>query len=128
MLGFWLFMLLCSLLIPCTMIGFGKYFTKKAPREINALFGYRTSMSMKNRETWEFAHKHIGSLWFRLGLILLVLSVVPMLVLFGKDVETVGNLGLLLCGVQLVPLLGSIIPTEIALKRTFDQNGRRRKR
>ena len=128
MLGFWLFMLLCSLLIPCTMIGFGKYFTKKAPREINALFGYRTSMSMKNRETWEFAHKHIGNLWFRLGLILLVLSVVPMLVLFGKDVETVGNLGVLLCGVQLVPLLGSIIPTEIALKRTFDQNGRRRKR
>jgi len=59
---------------------------------------------------------------------LLVLSVVPMLVLFGKDVETVGNLGVLLCGVQLVPLLGSIIPTEIALKRTFDQNGRRRKR
>ena len=45
---FWTFMLLMDLLIPFTMIGFGKYFIKSAPKEINAVFGYRTSMSMKN--------------------------------------------------------------------------------
>ena len=47
--GFWIFVLIMDLLIPCVMIGFGKYFMKKAPNEINAMFGYRTSMSMKKK-------------------------------------------------------------------------------
>ena len=53
--GFWIYMLIMDLLVPVTLIGFGKYFKTKAPKEINAVFGYRTSMSMKNRDTWEFA-------------------------------------------------------------------------
>lgn len=53
--GFWIFMLIMDLLIPFTMIGFGKMFLKKAPDQINYVFGYRTSMSMKNQDTWVFA-------------------------------------------------------------------------
>lgn len=49
--GFWIFMLIMDLLIPFTMIGFGKMFLKKAPDQINYVFGYRTSMSMKNQDT-----------------------------------------------------------------------------
>ena len=45
--GFWIFMLIMDLLLPFTMIGFGRYFMKKAPKEINSVFGYRTSMSIK---------------------------------------------------------------------------------
>ena len=45
--GFWIYMLIMDLILPFTMIGFGKYFIKKAPKEINGVFGYRTSMSMK---------------------------------------------------------------------------------
>ena len=60
--GFWIFMLIMDLLLPFTMIGFGRYFMKKAPKEINSVFGYRTSMSMKNKDTWEFAHKYCGDL------------------------------------------------------------------
>lgn len=37
--GFWIFMFLSSLLIPLMMIGFGRYFLKGSPREINAFFG-----------------------------------------------------------------------------------------
>ena len=58
--GFGIFMLIMDLLLPFTMIGFGRYFMKKAPKEINSVFGYRTSMSMKNKDTWEFAHKYCG--------------------------------------------------------------------
>ena len=32
---------------------FWKIFMKKAPKEINSVFGYRTSMSMKNKDTWD---------------------------------------------------------------------------
>ena len=127
MIGFWFFMLICDLLIPLVMIRFGRLFMKKAPAEINWAFGYRTTMSMKNRDTWEFAHKYIGKLWFYLGLILLVLSVIPLFFVLGRDVETVGMIGIIVCFVQLVPMVGSIIPTEIALKWNFDSNGRKRK-
>lgn len=62
--GFWIFMMFIELLIPVTMIGFGKMFLKHSPKEINMAFGYRTSMSMKNRDTWEFAHKYCGKIWY----------------------------------------------------------------
>ena len=38
--GFWIFMLIMDLLLPFAMIGFGRYFMKKAPKEINSVFGY----------------------------------------------------------------------------------------
>ena len=122
---FWIYMLLMDLLLPFTMIGFGRYFMKKAPKEINGVFGYRTSMSMKNKETWEFAHKYCGRIWYISGLIILPATVIFMLLVMGKDVETVGIVGGIVMGVQLVPLIGSIIPTEIALRKTFDKSGKR---
>lgn len=124
--GFWIFMLVCNLLIPLTMIGFGSYFVKHAPKNINMLFGYRTTMSMKNSETWEFAHRHCGTIWRATGWILLAVSFVAMLFLFGRDKNTVGAYGGIICFLQLIPLIAAIIPTEIALKKTFDENGNRR--
>ena len=119
-------MLVMDLLIPLTMIGFGKLFMKNPPKEINALFGYRTTMSMKNSDTWEYAHKYCGKLWYRLGFLLLPFSAIPLLFVIGKAIDTIGIIGGAICFVQLIPLMGSIIPTEIALKRTFDKNGIRR--
>lgn len=124
--GFWIFMLSMDLLIPFTMIGFGKYFLKNAPKEINAAFGYRTSMSMKNRDTWVFAHNYCGKIWFFGGLILLPVSTIVMILVIGRTEDMIGNVGAILCGVQMIYLIGSILPTEIALKRTFDKNGDRR--
>ena len=96
---------------------------KTAPKNINMLFGYRTAMSMKNQETWQFAHHYIGRLWYLSGMILLPLSVVLMLPLIGKDKDTIGWLGSFICMIQLVALIGEIIPTEIALHKKFDKNG-----
>ena len=39
--GFWIFMLIMDLLLPFTMIGFGRYFMKKAPKEINSTCAVR---------------------------------------------------------------------------------------
>lgn len=124
--GFWVFMLLMDLLIPLTMVGFGKLFMTKSPENINAVFGYRTTMSMKNKDTWEFAHKHCGKLWFKLGLALLPISVIPLIFVFNKETDIIGAVGGIVCVIQLVPLIGSIFPTEAALKKTFDKDGIRR--
>ena len=124
--GFWIFMVIMDLLVPLTMIGFGRYFLKQAPGAINWVFGYRTEMSMKNKDTWEFAHNYIGKLWYRIGLILLPVSVISMLFVLGKNEDIVGNLGATLTMLQLVFLIVPIFPTERALKKTFDKNGNRR--
>lgn len=116
-------MLLMDILIPLTMIRFGRLFLTKVSKNINATFGYRTTMSMKNKDTWEFAHKFCGKLWFRWGLILLPISIIPLILVFNKDIDTIAYVGLIVSVVQIVLLIGSIVPTEVALKKTFDQNG-----
>ena len=126
MIGFWFFMLVCNLLLPVCMSGFGRYFRNKAPGQINMLFGYRTSRSTKNRDTWEFAHHYFGRLWYRLGLIMLPVTVAAMLPVFGKNIDFVGFYGSIVSLVQIVVMLVPIWFTESALKRTFDEEGRRR--
>ncbi len=124
--GFWLFMLVMDLIIPASMIGCGRYLQVRAPKRINATFGYRTARSMKNQDTWDFAQAYCGRLWVRLGLALLPLSVIPLLFVLGKGMTVVGNTAIITAAVQLVPFLGSIVPVERALKKTFDENGFRR--
>lgn len=123
--GFWIFMLVMDLLIPFTMIGFGRYFLKTGPQEINSVFGYRTTMSMKNKETWIFAHKYCGKIWYIGGLAMLPISLVVMLTVIGKTENGIGIVSSILCLVQLIVLVGAIIPTERALKTNFDKNGNR---
>ena len=122
---FWMFMLMTDLLIPLTMIGFGRYFMKTAPKKINGSFGYRTGMSMKNRDTWEFAHKCCGRIWFVCGLVMLPLSAAAMLFALGKETDVVGTLGGIVCFVQMIPLTASIFAVEGALKKNFDRDGRK---
>ena len=126
MIGFWVFMLVCDLLLPVCMLGFGRYFRNKAPGQINMLFGYRTSRSTKNRDTWEFAHHYFGRLWYRLGLIMLPVTVAAMMPVFGKNIDFVGFYGSIVSLVQIVVMLVPIWFTESALKRTFDEDGKRR--
>ena len=121
--GFWIFMLCMVLMIPVIMIVFGWIFMKKAPGKVNWVFGYKTKRSMTNEDTWAFAHKYIGRLWWICGFVLLPLSVIPMLLLSGKDKDMVGNVGAFITMVQMIPLVGTIFPTERALKKNFDENG-----
>ena len=124
--GFWIYIFIMNMLIPVTMIGFGRYFMKHTPKEINHVFGYRTSMSMKNRDTWDFAHKYCGRLYWHFGLFMLPLSVTPMLFILNRDTNTVGTVGAIETTIQIIFLLVPVILTERALKRNFDKYGYRR--
>ena len=124
--GFWIGMLIMDLLIPLTMVGFGNLFMKKPPKTINAIFGYRTPMSCKNQETWDFAHKYCGKVWFVSGLVLIQVTAVAMLCILGMNKDVVGTIGSIIAGVELLPLIGVIIPTEVALNKNFDKSGNRR--
>lgn len=124
--AFWIFMLFTGLLFPGIMLVMGRVFTKSAPKEINCFYGYRTNMSMKNKDTWEFAHKFLGKLWFRLGWLLLPVTVIPMLFVMGKSEDTIGTVGTIVSFVDLALLMAPIIPTERALRKNFDKDGNRK--
>ena len=117
--AFWIFMLIMDLLIPLAMIHFGKKFIANPPKEISALFGYRTTRSMQSQETWDFAHRYIGKLWYRWGIATLLVSCLALLFFIGRDIDTVGAAGAVICFAQLIPMVGAILPTEWALKRNF---------
>lgn len=124
--GFWIFMLISDLICPLVMIGFGIKFTKHPPRGINSVYGYRTALSMKNEETWKYAHEISGRIWFRSGLLLLPASVAAMLFFIGKSTDEIGAAGGIICMVQLLFLVLTVPLTERALHKRFDRNGRRR--
>ena len=110
--GFWIFMLVMDLLIPVTMVFIGKRFQKKPPKEINAMYGYRTAMSMKNKETWKYAHRCCGKLWYVSGLVMIPVTVIVLACVFGKGNNCVGNVGGIVCTLQCVVIIGTIVVTE----------------
>lgn len=123
---FWIFMMIVTLLMPLSMVIIGAYFRKRSPKRINYFYGYRTTMSMKNKDTWEFAHHYFGNLWVKWGLITLIITFIAMLVVLGKDDSTVGILVVILIIIQSVPMIGAIIATERALREHFDKDGNRK--
>ena len=123
---FWIFMLIMVLLIPLTMIFFGWLLFRKTPKEINYVYGYRTKRSMMNEETWRFANQYFGKVWYLCGLISAPLSVIAIAIVFGKEPGTMGTVGGIITMLQMLPLIGAIVPTESELKKNFDENGKRR--
>ena len=122
--GFWIFMLIMALLCPVTMIILGNRFMKNPPESITLRSGYRTSRSMKSPETWAFAQKYFGRLWFIIGIITVPLSIIPMALVYGKETNVIGTTGALVVLAQIIPL--GVVPfilTERALSKKFDEFG-----
>lgn len=124
----WIIILLfvCNLLIPLLMAVVGSIWEKHPVREINGAIGYRTARSMKNQETWDFAQHYMGKVWKKVGIGLLIPSVVINIAgcFWGEKIFSI--ITAILEMIQVIVLLGAIIPVEHALKKNFDENGRRR--
>ena len=120
-------MLIVDLIVPLTMIVFCELFMVKTPKNINVLFGYRTTLSMKNMDTWKFAHKYCGKLMFWIGIIILPLSVIPLIFVIDKKINIIAIVGIVICIIQIITLIIPIFATQITLKKTFNQDGNRKK-
>lgn len=123
---FWWFMLACDLIVPGIMVLAGWMMWKHCPQDINVAYGYRTLRSMRNMDTWKFAHAHCGRLWWKLGLALLIPSILIHIPFFKSGKELVSAVSMIIMAVQTAILVASIFPTEAALKRTFNDDGTRR--
>lgn len=116
-----IFSLIMTAIISLTMIVFGFLLAKKTPKEINSLIGYRTPMSTKNRDTWEFAHKYSGKIWMKSGITTAIISFLLALTL--QSLSIYNELMVALIYIQILILLLVIPFTEIALRKTFDKKG-----
>ncbi len=113
--------LLLLLMVPIITLITGYLMYRHTPKSINGLVGYRTSRSMINQDTWNFANKYCALLWIKLGIITTFISFL-IYILF--DVNEIVSIVIVL--IQTFLLLLSIIPVEKALKNTFDDDGNRR--
>ena len=123
---FWWFMFICNLIVPVIMIIAGRMMWKHCPQKINSIYGYRTGHSMKNMDTWKFAHDYCGHLWYKLGWLMLVPSELVQIPFFRSSEDVIGIVGAVLCTIQVVILIASIFPTEAALRKAFHEDGTRR--
>ena len=98
--NFWIFMFICNLLVPVSMVIFGYYFYKKSSLKINSYAGYRTTLSTKNEDTWQFANRYFSKRWLYAGLVLMPLTIIVMIFLIGQDKDTIGNTGLVIGGLM----------------------------
>ena len=122
----WWFWLICDLLIPLVMIVVGRMTWKHCPKNINSLIGYRTTRSMKNMDTWKFAHEYCGKLWWKLGWLIMILTALMYIPLYQGNDNMVGIAGVVLITIQCTVLIISIYPTEKALKEHFTDDGTRK--
>lgn len=124
--GLAIFLFVCNLMIPAIMMIFGYIFKDRGPKNINMICGYRTEMSMKNTDTWNFAHTYCAKVWRRIGIILLVSSVVISIINMSLQEDIMGIMQIVLITIQVIILIASIFPVEKALREQFDQNGNRK--
>lgn len=123
---FWWFMFFCNMLYSFAMIIGGYFMWKHCPKAINSVCGYRTRRSKTNMGTWKFAHENCGKRWWKIGWIMLVPTILVQIPFYGESDNTIGTLGLIICIIECAILIVSIIPTERALKNTFNDDGTRK--
>ena len=110
-------MLISVAFIPLLLIVIGKIFEKYPSKEPNIAIGFRTKLSMMNKETWDYAQRLFPKVWISLGRIMLPLSLIILFLLYSEDKDYTGNLALILMLVQVVLMLGSILYVNLKLKR-----------
>lgn len=101
------------------MIIFGFLWRKYPPKNINWIYGYRSLTSMKNEDTWNFAHIYQAKVWRWTGIILLI-AVLMFSLLFKKNYKEIPSW---VFYSELIFLILTIIPTELSLRKKFDKEG-----
>lgn len=119
-------MLISVAFIPLLLIVIGKIFEKYPSKEPNIAIGFRTKLSMMNKETWDYAQRLFPKVWISLGRTLLPFSLIILFLLYSEDKDYTGNLALILMLVQVVLMLGSILYVNLKLKKAFNSDGSRK--
>lgn len=121
---FLIFMILVNFIIPTTFLIFGIIYSKRPPKKINPYSGYRTALSMKNIDTWIFAHRVFGRILLLFGVILLLIAIIiGLFALIYCGIDTIIIITVAQSFFQLIFMFVSCALIETALRKKFDENG-----
>ena len=111
-----LHLLIGPLMLVISLISF--YFP---PKKINLIYGHRTSMSMKNQDTWKEANKRSADMMLLVSALTCIFQLIG--IVFNINQETT----ILYATVFLVAgLIIGVIVIEKQLKALFDKDGNRK--
>lgn len=115
---------LCFVLVmitPVAMFAVGLRWRLKPPAFKSSGIVYRTEVTERSPEAWEFAHIYCGKLWSRFGAIMAVISAILMVVLQGSYQKFL----LWLLMAQMLIMCVTILIIDYLSKNLFDENGNR---
>jgi carbon starvation protein CstA len=109
-----------SIIVAIVFIPLGFILMKYPPKGINIMYGYRTSLSMKNQDTWDVSQKYGGFSMIIFGAINVILAVWSIIqpMIINKTVQII----FLLIGATVM-----LIIDEIYLIKLFNKDGTRKK-
>lgn len=116
--------LLSAMIVPFCMLGIGFLWIKHPPTSPNWIYGYRTKRSMENQITWDLAQSYQAKIWRWTGGGLLILAIICFM-MYGRLAESTLDWFVYL---EVAIMLVSLLPTEIVLRRKFDENGKYKKK
>ena len=125
--GTWIMIVITYILIPALMTGAGWMIWKHSPKNINAIYGYRTRMSSLNQNTWRFSQEYAGRLWVRWGIRMMPVSILLLMIFAASGETAASTAGSVLCIVQIIIMLSSISVVERTLNKVFDKQGNLKK-
>lgn len=118
-------LLICNMIVPLIMTIFGVIIKNHPPKKINGIYGYRTSSSMKNNETWEFANTLCAVIWKKVGIIMIIATLVVTFISFNFSDSVQWIICAITVSIQTAVLIVTIFPVEKALNKNFDKDGNR---
>lgn len=89
------------------------------PKKINAIYGYRTNKSMQNEDIWQFANTFFTKQFLIYSAISFAFAM--LFVYLKKEVSWQPM------AIMLLSLAVSVIKTEQAINKNFDDEGKRKK-
>ena len=117
---FWIWMFIVNMIIPIVMLIIGVVFQTNPPRRMNSIYGYRTKRSLKDEKSWLFAQNYLGKTWFKMSLVLSPVTILLMLMVYQKLIDTIAYMTLFIVAIQVFVLLSAIFMTEKALIKMHD--------
>lgn len=91
------------------------------PKKINSIYGYRTTNSRRNLNTWKVANRYSAELMMFEGLIIAAIGIISTFINDNRAIETALDIGLIFSSFVII-----LVATEKHLNKLFDKDGNRK--
>jgi uncharacterized membrane protein len=109
-----------NIIMSVTMILGGYSMRYYAKKPVNRVIGFRTSRSMKNRDTWYFANKKCGDIWLVMGVVSLVVTLASIFALMPDISDKAGEyVQAVIAILQFAAIMLSGLYVQLQLKKKF---------